>query len=273
MIIIPKTNSYEKLCNQIGVPYYREDLNKTLIESVLIKRDDFSKENELLRQDIDKLHQFMTSTFKVHQKSLVNQELLTRSEHQNSFSSSAFSPKQTIIQSIKIRNYQNEVKKSIKQYENIYIKYYKNFNHFTNILNKNMNLLDNIETFIQILKLCKRLYDYEGKTFLYEEFLIISSTSGIHIVYYTPLKLKNEEFYRNKLKEAIIKLFDRFFGKSIDLIIELYSIEQYETLNFDQLPENIKLEDLSYFMKILEQNSIDLTNFDDVSEEGRNFDY
>jgi hypothetical protein len=256
MIITSKTKSYSDLYNSLGLTFNLHNINNLSTEALLGKKKQLLDEISMLKEEKEKIQQFLVSNFEQYRPQLKNFELQIRQKYRDSLSSIVIKKKKSSIDQVKVRNYQNEVIHTIKNYNSTYWSYYENFVLYIKKMDFNENIIKNLETFIKIIGVLKNLYEFEGYFFLFDGFNIVLSTSGIHIVYNAVPEKYSEDEFRNALSESIREFFSNFFGKSVDFVIEIYALDQYKHLHYEDMKDTTKSDVISYFSKILDTKHV-----------------
>jgi hypothetical protein len=254
-----KTKFYGELCNKINISFNNKSDIQILLESITTRKNFLVDENNVLQEEYQNFHQELKSKFSQYQPQLQQQEHFIRKKHNDVITYQRLGNSTSFFTKVRYRNYQREAIKVINKYDSVYRSLFMDYRSFEEQLLHNKIIMTQLDQFQGIMTIYKDLHDFEGAFFIYELFSLVISTSGIHIIYISVPKGFSEDSFRNLLLENLIDYFSNFFGKSINLVLELYNIQQYRSLVYEDLPDTIKIEDLAFFIKILDSNPVKIT--------------
>ncbi|OLS25637.1 MAG: hypothetical protein HeimC3_13850 [Candidatus Heimdallarchaeota archaeon LC_3] len=259
MKVVYQSIKLDTLCNLCNIP-----LNNTIDPSILYSY--IKTVNEQLKETVDqtaneniKIMEELQNGFHRYQPQILNQEQFLRQKHRELYTKTVGTKNLSLKTQLKIRSYHKEVNKLIDQYENTFLPLHEKHTSNQTLLSLNNKTLKDMKHFTELIHLISELEDFEGRVILFDWFLLILSTSGLHLVYNMLPDHMTEDLFRNYLYKTTLEYFNIYFGKKTDVIIELYNLEQYKALNYEQLPDKLNDDELMLFTNILESNNIEIT--------------
>ncbi|OLS25163.1 MAG: hypothetical protein HeimC3_16070 [Candidatus Heimdallarchaeota archaeon LC_3] len=259
MKIVYQSLKLDTLCNNCNIPLNRNIDPSILLTYITSVKEQLVKKITQLQMENEKLFATLRQEFSKYRPQIINQEHMIRDKHKDLYVKNVGEKKLSLSSQLQIRKYQNELEKIIQDYEKTYIPVNIQFNNNKSKIDQDNTLLHDMNHFIEFIALIEKLLEFEGSCLLFDWFLIIISTSGLHIVYNTLPEGMTEDSYRNTLYDNIMNFFTTYFGKKTDVIIDLFNIAQYNQIDYEHLPDRLDFEDLTLFTNIMEKNSLELT--------------
>ena len=258
MIMYYRSNKLETLCKFCNIPFTSTVDSSILFAYICSGKEQLVETIELFEAENSDLKKKLTDSFKEYQPKILQQEQFLRQNYKDLYIRTIGEKDLALNTQIKIRKYQNEVKNVINQYEDSLSPLYQRYRTNHRFLTQNNNILKDMDHFRDLISLICQLADFEGSSLVFDWYILIISTSGLHLVYNQIPNHLSEDTFRNMLYEGTLEFFKTYFGKKTNVLIEIYNLEQYRLLNFENLPDKLDYEELILFSNIVVTKSFEV---------------